>query len=422
MHEILSISNFIYILGIILCLVTSILLWRFSVKAYQHNRYLAIYFLIISYCQLIVFLLYSRMMAEWPWYHIYRTGNIAALLFMPLSYLYFRAVLFQKKLKWSDLLHLIPVLIFMIDYLPVYFLPASEKARLALADVMSPYRGQKIQNGWFSPQVNWVFVRTAQFVIYWLLQLSMLLSLRKFKTSEKVFQENKMLIRWLKIICAAQLFYFLPNIINAAFGSDRYNFGMIHTSFSLSSCLLVIILFFFPEILYGLKGILVRLQDQTPETDSRPVSYQVKNEEPLNAMETTASTVVSKTAPRDEYLPQEKLEMIRKSIINTFENEKAFLNKGYSIQDLSVATGYPSYLLSSVINQVFRVRFNDLVNKYRVQYACSLIESGSSTLLTLQALSEDCGFSNRNSFTIAFKKATGQTPSAYAKRIIATPA
>lgn len=422
MQEVLSLSNFIYISGIVLCLVTSILLWRFSVKSYQHNRYLAVYFLTVSYGQLIVFLLYSGLMAKWPWFHIYRTGNIAALIFMPVSFLYFRTVLFQKKLKRSDLLHLIPVLIFIIDYFPIYLLPASEKARLAYADVITSHRGQKIQNGWFHSQINWVVIRTAQFVIYWTLQAAMLFSLKKYKRSEKVFQENRVLIRWLKIFCCAQLFYFLPNILNAIFGSDRYNFDMIHTWFSLSSCLLVVILLFFPEILYGLKGIFLTSQYPDPGADPVPTQDLKKSDEIGKTAEPTAGHHMPKSKTAEEYLPEEKLQLIRASITDTFEKDKAYLKQGYSLQDLSIATGYPSYILSAVINQFYQVRFNDFINQYRVKHACSLIESGTINILTLQALSEECGFSNRNSFTIAFKKTIGQTPSAYAKQFIENPA
>jgi len=76
------------------------------------------------------------------------------------------------------------------------------------------------------------------------------------------------------------------------------------------------------------------------------------------------------------------------------------------------------YILSGVINRVFKTNFNDFLNGYRVEYAKTLIEKGEGKLLTLEALSERCGFNNRNSFTTAFKKQTGSTPSAYIKATV----
>ena len=74
------------------------------------------------------------------------------------------------------------------------------------------------------------------------------------------------------------------------------------------------------------------------------------------------------------------------------------------------------YLLSAVINQVFKTNYNDFINGYRIEHAKTLIQNGEAKMLTLEALSEQCGFNNRNSFTIAFKKHAGQTPSDFIKK------
>jgi YesN/AraC family two-component response regulator len=75
------------------------------------------------------------------------------------------------------------------------------------------------------------------------------------------------------------------------------------------------------------------------------------------------------------------------------------------------------YVLSAVINQSYKTNFNDFLNNYRVEHAKTLIQNGKARLLTLEALSERFAFNNRNSFTTAFKKHTGQTPSDFIKQI-----
>jgi len=74
-------------------------------------------------------------------------------------------------------------------------------------------------------------------------------------------------------------------------------------------------------------------------------------------------------------------------------------------------------MLSAVINQVFKTNFNDFLNGHRVDHAKTLIQNDQAKMLTLEGLSEQCGFNNRNSFTAAFKKHTGQTPSDFIKTI-----
>src|SRR5580765_3742492 len=103
-----NLSNIASLIGSVLSLITAIVLWWYGRAHHTAPRLLSLYFLVIAYGLLIVFLLYSTMMQYPPWYHLYRTGNIAGLLFMPISFLYFQSVLLQRKFKSIDLLHFLP--------------------------------------------------------------------------------------------------------------------------------------------------------------------------------------------------------------------------------------------------------------------------------------------------------------------------
>jgi len=94
---------------------------------------------------------------------------------------------------------------------------------------------------------------------------------------------------------------------------------------------------------------------------------------------------------------------------------RPFLKSRYSIQSLAVELGIPAYQLSFLINRKMGINFNDYLNRYRVQYCQQLIHKGEAGNLNLKGLANNCGFQNRNTFTNAFKKFTGQTPSYYAK-------
>ena len=97
------------------------------------------------------------------------------------------------------------------------------------------------------------------------------------------------------------------------------------------------------------------------------------------------------------------------------EEKQPFLHIGYSIRSLATELNVPSYQLSAFLNRELGVNFNDYLNRFRVQYSQGLIREGLAHSLNLKGLSKKCGFNNRNSFTTAFKKFTGHTPSDYVK-------
>jgi AraC-like DNA-binding protein len=58
-----------------------------------------------------------------------------------------------------------------------------------------------------------------------------------------------------------------------------------------------------------------------------------------------------------------------------------------------------------------------MLNEYRIKHSRELMVKDHHRQLTLEAIAFESGFGNRNSFTTAFKKFTGNTPSAFMKEI-----
>ena len=67
--------------------------------------------------------------------------------------------------------------------------------------------------------------------------------------------------------------------------------------------------------------------------------------------------------------------------------------------------------LSIYIYNRFGLNFEDLVNKYRVNYFVDLIKNPKYNNLTIEALSKEAGFISRNAFYKPFKKFHGGNPS-----------
>jgi YesN/AraC family two-component response regulator len=119
---------------------------------------------------------------------------------------------------------------------------------------------------------------------------------------------------------------------------------------------------------------------------------------------------------KEMYLSGVPLASLSKQIREHLLLNRSYLKKGCTSPDLAAEMHLQPYLLSAVINQVYKMKFNDFLNSFRVDYARELIQNGKASLLTLEGLSEKCGFNNRNSFTSAFKKHIGKTPSDFIRK------
>ena len=97
------------------------------------------------------------------------------------------------------------------------------------------------------------------------------------------------------------------------------------------------------------------------------------------------------------------------------QTSQAYINPNLSLKDVSISTGISSKNLSKAINSVLGRNFFELVNGYRIEKSKGLLLQKKEKGLTLETISEQCGFNSRFTFTVAFKKATGYTTSEWLK-------
>jgi two-component system, sensor histidine kinase LadS len=111
---------------------------------------------------------------------------------------------------------------------------------------------------------------------------------------------------------------------------------------------------------------------------------------------------------------QEKLSEIFSKLDVYFKDQRPYLNAELHLSDISHQTDIPDHLISKAINLKAEMHFFDYVNSYRIQEATRLLaDEEAMKIYTIEALARQCGFSNKTSFNKAFKKFTGQTPTAY---------
>lgn len=90
--------------------------------------------------------------------------------------------------------------------------------------------------------------------------------------------------------------------------------------------------------------------------------------------------------------------------------EEWFLHAGLSIRDIANRMGTNETYISRTLNTGLGMSFNRFVNSLRVEYAKTLMLSGSGALLTIALKS---GFNSKATFNRVFRDQTGMTPSQF---------
>ena len=106
-------------------------------------------------------------------------------------------------------------------------------------------------------------------------------------------------------------------------------------------------------------------------------------------------------------------EEIERRLLSYFESDRPWLNPDLKIWDIVIALGTNRTYLSKVINEQLDSNFNDFVNSYRVKEALVRIKEEKLASLSLQTIAEMSGFGSVTSFSRAFKKNLGHTPTEY---------
>lgn len=117
-------------------------------------------------------------------------------------------------------------------------------------------------------------------------------------------------------------------------------------------------------------------------------------------------------------LEESGAEKIFLELKRVMQEEKLYLNADLKASEVAQSLGIPLYQLSHLLSLKSEYSFFDFVNEYRINEAKNLLKDPSNDHLTILAIGFEAGFNNKSSFNRAFKKFTGETPSAYKKESI----
>jgi len=433
MEPVFNTPSYVLLISAVLSLIGGMILCIYSYRKNYQNRWLALYYIMAGYGFLVAFLIYARLIINFPWIYTYRTGFIAGFMVPPLSFLYIRSILKQKPFSYKDLLHFLPAIIFFIDFLPFYLDPVATKIHEAALDAQDVNtKWSEFSQGWIGIGKYYQTTRIVLMTIYWFWQINLIRGIKTVSGINEMKVENKAVIQWVKIFTFLQILWFVPYYISLIMVGEANLYVAANAFSSLGTAMSMIVLLLSPEILYGIKGAMIKNGDNeeyqlkaidqpndNPTVLKRYEQGYKKTEknngkDSLKSVENPEISLVKNV----NYVSFEKLEAINAQIEQHMAEKKSLIKKGFTMRDLAFEMDIQPYIISAVINQVHNINFNDFLNRYRINYAISLFEQGTGKMITLEALAEQCGFNNRNTFTTAFKKNTGLTPSVYHKEKI----
>ena len=421
----MSFDNFYIILvfsGIILGLLSSNIL-LFANKAHKHaNRLLALSTLILVLNITTNALLKTEFYPNNP--HFFRVTSPLLYMYSPLVYLYIRAMIKDETgfRKW-DWINFVPAILHFCELLPFYTLSSTEKTDFINNVISDPSKLNHFASHMLSPYVHNI-IKASMGLFYMLLALRML-KLNKAAISKRSPDQNKNIYRWLITLATTilimviliLLFFFMPI-------EDGLDINILMTLTVLVIYFLCIYLFFVPSILFGLP--IVRsdlIMNRLSEVPNPAYSLTIANQTfstlgSGNVAHTKIhladkGTGIEETNPvtldSDRYA---YLEAYKPLLEMHLESAKPYLKTGYSINDLSAETGIPLHHLSALLNKGYNERFNDFINKLRLEYLANSFKP-EWKLLTLEGIGKEVGFNSRTTFYNAIKKNTGLSPSVF---------
>ncbi len=327
------------------------------------NILLGVYIMLFSFNIIYNILYWSKLLNTSDFIHLSLTNRIPWVLYGPILYLYIRRIVHKNKFRGIDVLHFIPLLYVLINYLPYYFLSAHDKI-----DVLT--------NGKLGDHVYFYTPHFIKIIIalmfFYCGQLFF-----SFKHIIKSFNNSRWL-SWLSYSFCGYVVSFSSYFVLVHFnlletGSDYFiGFSMIFFTGLLSY-----FGFLQPKVFDGLSMDRVLPFKKYQKTGlTKDISLELKSK-----------------------------------LINFIQEDKPYLDSELRINNLAQKLNLSKHHMSQVINEHFDLSFFDFINKYRVEEAKKMLIEDDN--LNMTEILYACGFNNRVSFYKAFKKFTKMTPSEY---------
>ena len=298
-------------------------------------------------------------------------STVFPFLYGPLIYFYFKITAINYSLKWTDVLHLIPVIGLLVYISPFYVLSSIEKF-VILFD----------QEDILTNEANLIMTtKIISLVLYGFLTFKIYFISKR--TSKKKFK-----LLWQRNIIAIYVTYVVTFILYTTITSGFFDVPIF---FHLQILIVVGLVFYVAYITYV-----------QPEV----FKGEVKLVDPIGVFKYKSSALT----------PSYSLEL-KEELLSLLDDDKIYRESGISLDLLSEKLGTSRHNTSQVINEHFNLNFYELINKYRIDEAVYLIKNEMDGNLNIINIAYKVGFNNKVTFNKSFKKALLVTPTQFIKSL-----
>lgn len=123
-----------------------------------------------------------------------------------------------------------------------------------------------------------------------------------------------------------------------------------------------------------------------------------------------------KELPKEKPAPVPVNDSLRLKLEDLIDNNKIYRKEGLSIRELAELMNEQEYRLRRLINGELGFRnFNDFLNQYRVEDACSILSDPAQNRKTVLEIAYELGYQSIGPFNKAFKELKHTTPTTFRK-------
>lgn len=372
----------IIFLGVIQGLFLSIFFLNKRIRQKPSNLHLGFLMLSLSLMILEIFLVHTGYMYDIVWINNYSEPITFAV--SPLMYFYIYATIHRKspRRRW---IHFLPMFFWFL-YCILYYMQPIEVKQLGYLNHLYPDMGVELPIVAFNEDPlgirKYILELTMfQFILY--LIASLVLIGKTFRSlGISFFTSKQKPISWLRN------FVFLMFIVLISVG--------IANTFLIVDLGMYIVGSIISVLIYATSFNVIRASDFFQDSMTDPLHPKKKYEK---------ST-----------LQEEEKNMILAELKKCMEVDQDYKKHLLSLLYVSKKLQVSTHNLSQVISEKMDLTFYEMIARYRIEEAKSILLDSTQNQLTMEDVADEVGYNSKSAFNRSFKKIEGKTPSEFKEK------
>ena len=125
-----------------------------------------------------------------------------------------------------------------------------------------------------------------------------------------------------------------------------------------------------------------------------------------------------KPVMQKDILPKPKSDLADIRLISFWENESSiYLEKDFNLNHLCKHLKMERKIVVGLLYDTYQQNFNEILNRYRIYHFVQKSKADINKFQKIETIIQDCGYSNRSTFYLAFKKISKLPPSEFVKNM-----